>query len=70
MLLVDFSSAFNTIIPQHLVRKLALMGFKTTLWTWILDFLSECGVKQLLSITLSTGSHQHPESATLHTDDT
>ncbi|KAF7654199.1 hypothetical protein LDENG_00072850, partial [Lucifuga dentata] len=54
--LVDFSSAFNTIIPQHLVS--------TTLCNWILDFLSErpqfvrVGKNTSSVITLSTGSPQ------------
>ncbi|KAF7646089.1 hypothetical protein LDENG_00193790 [Lucifuga dentata] len=56
MLFVDFSSAFNTIIPQHLVSKLAPLGFSTTLCNWILDFLSER--PQFVLITLSTGSPQ------------
>ena len=29
MLFLDFSSAFNTIIPQHLVDKLGSLGFST-----------------------------------------
>ena len=39
MLFIDFSSAFNTIIPQHLTRKLSLLGLNTSLCNWILDFL-------------------------------
>ncbi|KAI3353238.1 hypothetical protein L3Q82_019779, partial [Scortum barcoo] len=41
MLFLDFSSAFNTIIPQHLVGKLGLLGFSTPLCNWLLDFLTE-----------------------------
>ncbi|KAF7640659.1 hypothetical protein LDENG_00024950, partial [Lucifuga dentata] len=57
-------SAFNTIIPQHLVSKLAPLGFSTTLCNWILDFLSErpqfvhVGKNISSVITLSTGSPQ------------
>ncbi|KAI5085415.1 hypothetical protein C0J45_23129 [Silurus meridionalis] len=40
MLFIDFSSAFNTIIPQHLVEKLNLLGLNTSLCNWILDFLT------------------------------
>lgn len=29
LLFLDFSSAFNTIIPQHLADKLGLLGFNT-----------------------------------------
>ncbi|KAF7711397.1 hypothetical protein HF521_000408 [Silurus meridionalis] len=38
MLFIDFSSAFNTIIPQHLIDKL---GLNTSLCNWMLDFLTE-----------------------------
>ncbi|KAK3527139.1 hypothetical protein QTP86_013051 [Hemibagrus guttatus] len=40
MLFIDFSSAFNTIIPQHLIKKLSLLGTNTSLCNWILDFLT------------------------------
>ncbi|KAK3511381.1 hypothetical protein QTP70_005306 [Hemibagrus guttatus] len=40
MLFIDFSSAFNTIIPQHLTEKLSLLGLNTSLCNWILDFLT------------------------------
>ncbi|KAK3558345.1 hypothetical protein QTP86_017245 [Hemibagrus guttatus] len=41
MLFIDFSSAFNTIIPQHLIEKLSLLGLNTSLCNWILDFLTD-----------------------------
>ncbi|KAK3573704.1 hypothetical protein QTP86_032060, partial [Hemibagrus guttatus] len=61
---IDFSSAFNTIIPQHLIEKLSLLGLNTSLCNWILDFLT--GRPQLVWIgnsfssttTLSTGAPQ------------
>ncbi|KAK3574434.1 hypothetical protein QTP86_006600 [Hemibagrus guttatus] len=64
MLFIDFSSAFNTIIPQHLIEKLSLLGLNTSLCNWILDFLT--GRPQLVQIgnrfssktTLSTGDPQ------------
>ncbi|KAK2919151.1 hypothetical protein Q8A73_003522 [Channa argus] len=31
MLFIDFSSAFNTIIPQHLIEKLSILGLNTSL---------------------------------------
>ncbi|KAK3507222.1 hypothetical protein QTP70_011006 [Hemibagrus guttatus] len=31
MLFIDFSSAFNTIIPQDLIEKLSLLGLNTFL---------------------------------------
>ncbi|KAK1786847.1 hypothetical protein P4O66_017229, partial [Electrophorus voltai] len=40
MLFIDFSSAFNTILPQHLIGKLSLLGLNTSLCNWILDFLT------------------------------
>ncbi|KAK2882760.1 hypothetical protein Q8A73_021693 [Channa argus] len=40
MLFIDFSSAFNTIIPQHLTEKLSILGLNTSLCNWILDFLT------------------------------
>lgn len=41
MLFVNFSLAFNTIIPQHLVKKLAPLGLNTPLLNWILDLLTK-----------------------------
>uniref|UniRef100_A0A3B3C219 Reverse transcriptase domain-containing protein n=1 Tax=Oryzias melastigma TaxID=30732 RepID=A0A3B3C219_ORYME len=64
LLFVDFTSAFNTIIPQTLVQKLSSLGLTATLCNWILDFLTNRpqsvrihGVSSS-SITLSTGSPQ------------
>lgn len=64
MLLVDFSLAFSTIIPQHLVNKLGPLGLNTQLCNWILDFLTErpqfvqvgCNISSTISV--STGSLQ------------
>ncbi|GAA6109013.1 uncharacterized protein LOC113663549 isoform X1, partial [Tachysurus ichikawai] len=64
MLFIDFSSAFNTIIPQHLIGKLSLLGLNTSLCNWILDFLT--GRPQSVRIgnsisnttTLNTGAPQ------------
>ncbi|KAK3517736.1 hypothetical protein QTP70_017248 [Hemibagrus guttatus] len=36
MLFIDFSSAFNTIIPQHLTKKLSLLGINASLYNLIL----------------------------------
>ncbi len=64
MLFVDFSSAFNTIIPQHLVSKLGPLGLGTPLCNWLLDFLTErpqfvrVGNHTSSVISLSTGSPQ------------
>lgn len=40
LLFVDFSSAFNTIIPQKLVSKLATLGASSSMCSWVLDFLT------------------------------
>lgn len=64
ILLVDFSSAFNTILPQQLVEKLQLLGVGTNTCNWVLDFLTER--KQTVKIisrtstttTVITGSPQ------------
>ncbi len=64
MLFIDFSSAFNTIIPQQLIHKLNLLGLNNSLCNWILDFLtgrpqSVCvGHNTSSTTTLSTGAPQ------------
>nr|XP_033487514.1 uncharacterized protein si:ch1073-145m9.1 [Epinephelus lanceolatus] len=64
MLFIDFSSAFNTIIPQQLICKLDQLGLNTSLCNWLLDFLSErpqavrVSTNTSGSITLSTGAPQ------------
>ncbi|XP_059808685.1 uncharacterized protein LOC132382480 [Hypanus sabinus] len=60
VLFIDFSSAFNTIIPQKLIGKLSLLGLNTSLCNWILDFLTrrpqlvQIGSSISNTITLST----------------
>jgi len=64
MLFIDFSSPFNTIIPQQLVCKLDQLGLNTLLCKWLLDFLSKrpqavwVDNNTSSSITLSTGAPQ------------
>ncbi|KAK1792647.1 hypothetical protein P4O66_012581 [Electrophorus voltai] len=64
MLFIDLSSAFNTIVPQHLIRKLSLLGLNTSLCNWILDFLTGrpqsvwIGSSTSNTTTLSTGAPQ------------
>ncbi len=61
MLFIDFSSAFNTIIPQQLINKLSLLGLNNSLCNWILDFLTgrpqsvRVGHNTSSTTTLSTG---------------
>ena len=64
MLFIDFSSAFNTIVPKQLLCKLDQLGLNTSLCNWLLDFLSErpqavrVSNNSSSSITLSTGAPQ------------
>ncbi len=64
MLFIDFSSAFNTIIPQQLINKLNLLGLNNYLCNWILDFLTgrpqsvRVGHNTSSTTTLSTGAPQ------------
>ena len=64
MLFIDFSSAFNTIIPQQLIQKLDRLGMNTTLCNWLLDFLTgrpqavRVGGNTSSTITLNTGAPQ------------
>ncbi|KAK1803292.1 hypothetical protein P4O66_004079 [Electrophorus voltai] len=39
MLFIDFSSAFSTVIPQQLAKKLSPIGIDSTLCNCLLDFL-------------------------------
>ncbi|KAI3372555.1 hypothetical protein L3Q82_023030 [Scortum barcoo] len=40
MLFIDYSSAFNTIVPSKLVTKLRDLGLNSALCDWILNFLT------------------------------
>ncbi|CDQ95619.1 unnamed protein product [Oncorhynchus mykiss] len=39
MLFIDYSSAFNTIVPSKLIIELETLGFDPALCNWVLDFL-------------------------------
>ena len=39
MLFIDYSSAFNTIVPSKLIIKLKALGLNPPLCNWVLDFL-------------------------------
>src|SRR4029434_7804566 len=54
MLFIDYSSAFNTIIPSRLVSKLVDQGLSTPLCKWIFDFLT--GRPQVVRICDRTSS--------------
>jgi hypothetical protein len=40
MLFIDYSSAFNTIVPSKLIIKLESLGLDPALCNWVLDFLT------------------------------
>lgn len=79
LLFVDFSSAFNTILPDRLVTKLVGRGLPSSICIWILDFLTNRSQRVRVdshtsaTITLSTGSPQgsvlSPLLYTLYTHD-
>ncbi len=54
MLFVDYSSAFNTIVPATLVAKLQTLGLNRSLCSWILDFLT--GRSQMVRMGNNTSS--------------
>jgi gmma-aminobutyric acid receptor subunit gamma/cGMP-dependent protein kinase 2 len=59
MLLIDYSSTFNTIVPSKLITKL-----NTFLCNWILDYLTGCpqvvrvGNNTTATLILNTGTPQ------------
>lgn len=64
MLFIDYSSAFNTIIPDILIPKLRHLGLPSSTCSWIKDFLInrpqqvKLGHHLSTTRTLSTGSPQ------------
>ncbi|KAK1784468.1 hypothetical protein P4O66_000869, partial [Electrophorus voltai] len=64
MLFVDYSSAFNTVIPSLLTTKLGDLGVHTSLCNWISNFLTDrpqsvrVGNCTSSTLTLSTGAPQ------------
>ena len=64
LLFVDYSSAFNTILPSTLIKKLRSLGLNDALCRWILDFLTErpqvvkAGRHTSSPLTLNTGAPQ------------
>uniref|UniRef100_A0A3B3RCJ5 Reverse transcriptase domain-containing protein n=1 Tax=Paramormyrops kingsleyae TaxID=1676925 RepID=A0A3B3RCJ5_9TELE len=79
LLFIDFSSAFNTILPHTLVTKLSDIGLPHSTCRWIKDFLSDrtqrvrVGPYYSTPISMSTGSPQgcvlSPLLYTLYTHD-
>jgi hypothetical protein len=64
LLFIDFSSAFNTIIPNRLLTKLMDLGLSQPICYWIKDFLTErsqrvrVGAHLFSALSISTGSPQ------------
>jgi gmma-aminobutyric acid receptor subunit gamma/cGMP-dependent protein kinase 2 len=64
MLLIDHSSAFNSIVPSNLITKLRTMGLNASLCNWILDFLTghlqvvRVGNNTSATLILNTGTPQ------------
>jgi hypothetical protein len=54
MLVIDYSSTFNTIVPMKLITKGRTMGLNTSLCIWILDFLM--GSLQMVSVGNNTSA--------------
>jgi hypothetical protein len=48
ILLIDYSSAFNTIVPSKLIKKLRTLGLNTSLCNRFLDFLT--GLPQVVRV--------------------
>jgi hypothetical protein len=42
ILFIDYSSAFNIIVPTKLITELRTQGLNTSLCKWIMDFLTGC----------------------------
>ena len=40
MLFIDYSSVSNTIVSSKLITKLRTLGLNTSLYNWILDFMT------------------------------
>ena len=64
MLFIDYSSAFNTIVPSNLITKLRTLRLNTSLCNWILDFLTghpqvvKVGNNTSTTLILNTGAPQ------------
>jgi gmma-aminobutyric acid receptor subunit gamma len=54
MRFIDYSSAFNTIVPSKLINKLRTLGINTSLCNWILGFLM--GRPQMVRVGSNTSA--------------
>ena len=64
MLFIDYSSAFNTIVPSKIITRLRTLGLNTSLCNSILDFLTgspqvvRVGNNTSATLILNTGAPQ------------
>jgi hypothetical protein len=64
MLFIDYSSAFNTIVPAKLIIKVEALGLNPALCNWVLDVLTgrpqvaKVGNITLTPLILNTGAPQ------------
>ena len=64
MLFIDYSSAFKAIMPSKLITMLRTLGLNTSLYNWILDFLTgrpqvvRVGNNTSAMLILNTGAPQ------------
>jgi hypothetical protein len=64
MLLIDYSSAFKTMVSSKLIIKLRALGLNPVLCNWVLDFLTDhpqvvkVGNNTSTSLILNTGAPQ------------
>jgi hypothetical protein len=54
MLFIDYSSAFNTIVPSKLIIKLRALDLTPALCNWVLDFLT--GRPQVVKVENNTST--------------
>jgi hypothetical protein len=62
MLFIDYSSAFNTIVPSKLINKLRTLELNTSLFNWILGIL----MSRLQMVRVDNNT---PATLTLNTGD-
>lgn len=62
MLFIDYSLAFNTIVPSKLDTKVRALGLDTSLCNWILNFLpgrlQAVSIGNTCTLTFKTGTPQ------------
>ena len=58
MLFIDYSSAFNTIVPSKRIIKLGALDLNPALCNWVVDFLT--GLLQVEKVGNNTSTTQGP----------